>query len=76
MSKWTRFRDTVKTRFWDEFDKVKDAEVHRLKQGSTYAGVAGLVASATALTQIDPSNHWVTLISSVVSLYLIYTQKK
>lgn len=76
MSKWTRFRDTVRSRVKDEFARVKDAEVHRLKQKSTYVGALGLVTSVGALTQIDVSNHWIALITSAVSIFLIYTQKK
>ena len=75
MSKWTRIRDTIKTKAWDEFDRIKDAEVHRLKQKTTYAGATGLVASIAALPQIDVSNHWVALLTSAFSIFLIYTQK-
>lgn len=76
MSRWTRFRDKAVSRVKDEFETVKKAEVHRLKQSSTYVGVTGLVASVTATTQMDSEHYWMTLISSAVSLYLIYTQKK
>jgi len=76
MSKWTRFRDTVTSRVKDEFKTIKDAEVHRLKQKSTYAGIAGIVGSVTAASQLSTADQWMALISAAVSLYLIYVQKK
>jgi hypothetical protein len=76
MSRWTRFRDKAVSRVKDEFETIKKAEVHRLKQSSTYAGVTGLVASASATTQLDSSEYWITLVTSAISLYFIYRQKK
>jgi len=76
MSRWTRFRDKITSRVKDEFQTIKKAEVHRLKQSSTYAGITGLAASITAGTQIDPEHYWVTLVTSAISLYFIYSQKK
>jgi len=78
MSKITlkSIKKLIKSRLKTEFDIIKDAEVHRLKQSSTYIGIVGLVASVGATTQLDASEYWMTLASTVVSLYFIYHQKK
>jgi len=78
MSKITlkSIKKLIKSRLKTEFDIIKDAEVHRLKQSSTYIGITGLAASIAATTEIDPSQCWVTLVTSAFSLYLIYYQKK
>lgn len=77
MSKWTQLRDKLKSNLKAEFERVRDSETTRFKQSSTYVGLVGLATSGTAATQIDPSEYWMAILTSVISLCLIrYRQKK